>query len=182
MQHPVESDPAATRARVSRLSQEQATDRLAWLVPELNRHNRLYHRESAPEIDDRTYDLMYRELELLEARYPALVREDSPTLRVGGDPVGHLAPFPHRTPMLSLGNAFSADELREFDGRIRRQLGEAAPESIRFAVEGKLDGAAVELVYEDGVLTGAGTRGDGAVGEDILHNVKTIRAMKPPNE
>ncbi len=177
MQHPVESDPAATRARVSRLSQEQAADRLAWLVPELNRHNRLYHRESAPEIDDRTYDLMYRELELLEARYPALVREDSPTLRVGGDPVGHLAPFPHRTPMLSLGNAFSADELREFDGRIRRQLGEAAPESIPFAVEGKLDGAAVELVYEDGVLTGAGTRGDGAVGEDILHNVKTIRAI-----
>ncbi|MFT4625447.1 MAG: DNA ligase (NAD+), partial [Myxococcota bacterium] len=177
MDNQLERDPVAIRARVDGLGSAAAADRLAWLVPELNRHNRLYHRDSAPEIDDRTYDLLYRELELIEARFPELILDTSPTLQVGGAPVEHLAPFAHRTPMLSLGNAFSAEELREFDARCRRFLGETAPEVITYTVEGKLDGAAVELVYEHGRLTGAGTRGDGAVGEDILHNVRTIRAV-----
>ncbi len=170
-------DPVAITERVAAMESDGAAARLAWLVPELNRHNRLYHEHDAAEIDDRTYDLMYRELERLEEKFPSLVRDDSPTLRVGGAPVSGLSPFPHRTPMLSLANAFSADELREFDARCRRFLGDDAPAQIAYAVEGKLDGLAAELIYEDGALTGAGTRGDGRTGEDILHNVRTIRAI-----
>jgi DNA ligase (NAD+) len=170
-------DPQTATERVNGLDPDDAATRLAWLVPELNRHNRLYHEHDAAEIDDRTYDLMYRELERIEEKFPRLVRDDSPTLRVGGSPVSGLAPFPHRTPMLSLSNAFSADELREFDARCRRFLGNDAPARITYAVEGKLDGLAAELIYENGALTGAGTRGDGRTGEDILHNVRTIRAI-----
>jgi len=170
-------DPKAIEARVATLTDDQAVHRLSWLVPELNRHNRLYHEHDAAEIDDRTYDLMYRELQRIEERFPSRVRDDSPTLRVGGAPVEGLAPFPHRTPMLSLANAFSADELRDFEARCRRFLGEAAPETLTYVVEGKLDGLACELVYEDGRLVGAGTRGDGRTGEDILHNVRTIRGI-----
>lgn len=177
VRRPVEADPAQIRARVQQLTANDAAERLAWLVPELNRHNKLYHELNAPEIDDRTYDLMYRELELLEERFPSLVRPDSPTLRVGGEPVEGLVPFPHRTPMLSLSNAFSEAELRDFDARCRRFLGDEAPPVLRYVVEPKLDGLALELVYEHGELTGAGTRGDGQVGEDILHNVRTIRAI-----
>jgi DNA ligase (NAD+) len=172
-----ELEPERIRQRVEGLDPTTAGQRLSWLVPELNRHNRLYHEQDAAEIDDRTYDLMYRELELIEERFPDLVRGDSPTLRVGGAPVSQLAEFPHREPMLSLSNAFSDDELREFDTRLRRFLGSAAPGIIRYVVEPKLDGLACELVYEDGRLSGAGTRGDGKVGEDVLHNVKTIRAI-----
>ena len=170
-------EPAAIEARVIAFDEDQAIARLAWLVPELNRHNRLYHERDSAEIDDRTYDLMYRELQRIEERFPSQVRDDSPTLRVGGAPVSGLQPFPHRTPMLSLSNAFSADELRDFEARCLRFLGEQAPEELAYVVEGKLDGLACELVYEDGLLTGAGTRGDGRTGEDILHNVRTIRGI-----
>ncbi|MCB9678602.1 MAG: NAD-dependent DNA ligase LigA [Alphaproteobacteria bacterium] len=151
--------------------------RIANLVPELNRHSHLYHTLDAAEIDDRTYDLMYRELELLEMRFPDLVRSDSPTLKVGGGAVSELAEFVHRIPMLSLANAFSSEEIADFDGRCRKNLGDDAPEAITYVVEPKLDGLAAELVYERGTLVGAGTRGDGKVGEDILHTVKTIRAI-----
>jgi DNA ligase (NAD+) len=171
------TDPAAIRARVAALDTEAARVHLDTLVPELNRHNRLYHTEDAAEIDDRAYDLMYRELELIEMAHPQLVRADSPTLRVGGAPVSALQEFVHRIPMLSLSNAFDADEIEEFDKRCRRFLGDDAPEAIRYVVEPKLDGLAAELVYEDGELAGAGTRGDGKTGEDILHTVKTIRAI-----
>jgi DNA ligase (NAD+) len=170
-------DPEAIRARVATLDPQGARARVGWLVPELRRHNWLYHVGNAPEIDDRTYDLLYRELELLEERFPELVREDSPTRRVGDQPVAELLPFPHRQPMLSLSNAFSEEELREFDARCHRFLGDQAPVVITYVVEAKLDGLAVELVYEDGVLTGAGTRGDGRVGEDVTHNVRTIRVV-----
>jgi len=170
-------DPQSIRARVSILDEPDARARVDWLVPELQRHNRLYHVHNAPEIDDRTYDLLYRELELLEERFPQLVRDDSPTRRVGDQPVAELLPFPHRQPMLSLSNAFSEEELREFDARCHRFLGDLAPEVITYVVEPKLDGLAVELVYEDGLLVGAGTRGDGQVGEDITHNARTIRAV-----
>jgi DNA ligase (NAD+) len=170
-------EPAAIEARVRALDEVQANARLAWLVPELNRHNRLYHGQDAAEIDDRTYDLMYRELQRIEERFPSQVRDDSPTLRVGGAPVAGLQPFPHRTPMLSLSNAFSADELQDFEARCLRFLGEQAPVQLAYVVEGKLDGLACELIYEDGILIGAGTRGDGRTGEDILHNVRTIRGI-----
>lgn len=173
----VSLDPDAVAARVAELDEAGARARIDQLVPELHHHSELYHRHDAAIIDDRTYDLLYRELESLEARFPQLVREDSPTQRVGGTPVEGLAEFPHRVPMLSLANAFSSDELREFDARCRRFLGAAAPERIAYVVEPKLDGLAAELVYEGGKLVGAGTRGDGQVGEDILHNVKTMRSV-----
>ncbi len=171
------TDPTAIRARVEAMDADAAKAHLDTLVPELNRHNRLYHTDDAAEIDDRTYDLMYRELELIEMAHPSLVRGDSPTLRVGGAPVSQLDEFVHRIPMLSLSNAFDADEIEEFDKRCHRFLGDDAPEAIRYVVEPKLDGLAAELIYENGVLTGAGTRGDGKTGEDILHTVKTIRAI-----
>ncbi len=170
-------EPGAIAARVAEMDEAAARARLDALVPEVNRHNELYHRHDAPEIDDRTYDLLYREIESIEARFPELARADSPTRRVGGEAVEGLAPFPHRVPMLSLANAFGADELREFDARCRRLLGGAAPEHLAYVVEPKLDGLACELVYEKGRLVGAGTRGDGQVGEDILHNVRTMRSV-----
>ncbi|MEQ1502780.1 MAG: NAD-dependent DNA ligase LigA [Myxococcota bacterium] len=168
-------DPGALTTRVAELDEAQARARLGQLVDELNHHARQYYELDAPQIDDRTYDLLYRELELLEERFPSLVRADSPTRRVGGAPVEGLVPFPHRIPMLSLANAFTDQELNEFDARVRRLLADAAPETLRYVVEPKLDGLALELVYENGRLVGAGTRGDGQTGEDVLHNVRTIR-------
>lgn len=170
-------DAADLTRRITALSRADAQARLAWLTPELARHNRLYHTEGRTEIDDRTYDLLYRELELLEHRFPDLALPDSPTRRVGDAPVSSLPPFVHRVAMLSLQNALNPDELREFDERVRKLLGDEAPTAVTYAVEPKLDGLALELVYEHGRLVGAGTRGDGEVGEDVTHNVRTIRAI-----
>lgn len=177
---------ADRRARWQALGPEAAAARVPALAAELHRHNDLYHTVGEPEIDDREYDLLFRELVELEARFPGLVQPDSPTRRVGGAPVDGLTPFPHRTPMLSLGNVFDAEEVREFEcrrdgervtGGLRVHLqraGEDPEQPLHFIVEPKLDGLAMELVYEGGVLTGAGTRGDGEVGEDVTHNVRTI--------
>ncbi len=173
---PLSTDAGALTRAIAGLDEATASKRLDDLTADLVRHSRLYHEEDAPEIDDRTYDLLYRELELLESRFPGRIHPDSPTRRVGGPAVSSLKPFPHRVPMLSLGNAFSHDELREFDTRVRKLLGDDdPPDGVPYVVEPKLDGLAVELVYEGGELVGAGTRGDGEVGEDVLHNVRTIR-------
>jgi DNA ligase (NAD+) len=163
------------RARAEGASEAEARARIDALVPELNRHSWLYHTKGAAEISDRDYDLLYRELELLESRFPGLVRDDSPTRRVGDQPIEALQPFRHRVPMLSLANSLSEEELAEFDARVRRFLGSDEP--ILYNVEPKLDGLACELVYEGGQLVGAGTRGDGEVGEDVTHNARTIRAI-----
>lgn len=173
----VEVTLEAVKKRASTLQGAAARDRIAQLTTELNRHNWLYHVQGRPEIDDRTYDLLYRELEQLEQRFPDVVAADSPTRRVGDRPLDHLVPFPHRTPMLSLANAFDDTELHEFEARCLRFLGDDAPETLAYNVEPKLDGVACELVYEHGVLTGAGTRGDGQTGEDVTHNVTTIGAI-----
>ena len=181
-------DLDALQARLAALPRPAAVARLVHLVDELNRHNRLYHVEGAAEIGDRAYDLLYRELEVLEGLHPDQVQPHSPTQRVGGEPVDGLVPFPHRVPMLSLGNAFNEAEIRGFDekrhpqtgtlrGGVRHALAEAGIEHagpITYVVEPKLDGLALELVYEGGVLTGAGTRGNGNEGEDVTHNVRTI--------
>ena len=151
--------------------------RIDALVDELNHHNHLYHVLDAAEIDDRQYDLLFRELEQLEEKHPELLRPDSPTQRVGGAPVDGLEKFPHRVPMLSLANAFDEQDLVDFEKRIRKLLGETAPPEFRFVVEPKFDGLAMELVYEDGVLVGAGTRGDGQVGENVLHNMRTVQTI-----
>ena len=168
------ADVAAMRARLEGLDEAAAEARLGTLTDELNRHNRLYHELAAPEIDDRSYDLLFAELSELEARYPAHARPDSPTRRVGGAPVEGLVSHTHSVPMLSLGNAFSEEDLRDFDARMKRFLGDDAPEELDYVVEAKLDGIALGLEYVDGELKVAATRGNGAEGEDVTHNVVTI--------
>jgi DNA ligase (NAD+) len=151
-------------------SDAKAERRIAWLTAELNRHLRLYHQQDAPEISDAEYDALFRELQALEAAQPALARPDSPTRRVGAPPAEGFAEFVHRVPMLSLENAMSADELRAFDERVRRVL--EREDAIDYVVEPKLDGASVELVYQDGALVAGATRGDGRVGEDVTANMR----------
>lgn len=157
--------------------------RAAWLKEELARHNRLYHELSAPEISDWAYDRLFRELEEIERDHPSLADPDSPTRKVGGTPIVALKPFPHAVPMLSLQNGYRREEgdlyidIHEFEGRIRRHLGDEAPATIRYVVEPKLDGLAMELVYESGKFVAGGTRGDGAVGEDVSHNLRALPSV-----
>ncbi|MEE9607059.1 MAG: NAD-dependent DNA ligase LigA [Myxococcota bacterium] len=149
--------------------------RIDFLVDDLNRHNRLYHVEDRPEISDAEYDRRFRELHELEQAHPELRRPDSPTLRVGAPAAEGFAEVRHRVPMLSLNNAMDADELRAFDERIRRMLGTEEP--LEYVGEPKLDGAGIELVYEDGVLAVGSTRGDGRVGEDVSANLRQCRSI-----
>ncbi len=147
-----------------------ARRRIDALVEQIERHNRLYHLEDQPEISDTAYDRLFRELLELEEAHPELRRPDSPTQRVGAPPAEGFAEVPHRVPMLSLDNAMNADEMRAFDERVRRVLGEESP--VSYVGEPKLDGAGVELVYQQGVLAVGATRGDGLVGEDVTANLR----------
>jgi len=149
--------------------------RIAHLVSELNRHIRLYHLEDSPEISDAEYDRLFRELQRLEEDHPEFQLPDSPTQRIGAPPGEGFESVAHRVPMLSLDNAMEADELRSFDERIRRMLDREA--AIAFAVEPKLDGAGVELVYEGGVLRVGSTRGDGHTGENVTANLKQLLSI-----
>lgn len=146
--------------------------RLAELRAEVARHNRLYYQLDSPEISDTEFDLLFNELKELEKAHPDLVTPDSPTQKVGAEPVMTFDPVTHTVPMLSLDNGFSPEDVREFDGRVRRLLG---PDTrITYLVEPKIDGLAVELVYVHGRLLQASTRGNGYVGEDVTANIKTI--------
>jgi DNA ligase (NAD+) len=144
------------------------------LVKDLNYHNYLYHVLDAPAIPDEEYDRLFRKLKELEEAH-AFVLAGSPTQRVGAPPAERFRKVSHAQPMLSLDNAFSFDELGEFDRRIKRLL--KRDEEIEYTVEPKYDGLAVELTYESGLLTAAATRGDGSVGEDIKNNVMTIKSV-----
>lgn len=157
------------------LTEAGAEQRLAWLAAEIARHDKLYHDQDAPEISDAQYDALVRENRDLEARFPELVRPDSPSRRLGAAPTSALAKVPHARPMLSLDNAFSDEELGEFVGRVRRFLALPAAEPIPLTAEPKIDGLSCSLRYERGQLVLAATRGDGAVGEDVTANVRTIR-------
>lgn len=145
------------------------------LREEIRRHDYLYYVLDNPEISDREYDRLFRMLEELEATHPTLVTPDSPTQRVGGQPLEKFGQVQHALPMLSLSNVFDEGELREFDQRVKRALG--VSRDIPYVVEPKLDGVAVELVYENSLLVTASTRGDGYTGEDITANVRTIKAI-----
>jgi DNA ligase (NAD+) len=136
--------------------------------------NHRYHVLDDPSIPDADYDRLMRELEALEAAHPELADPDSPTSRVGNAPSAKFAQVKHAVPMLSLGNAFSDDEVCEFVARIGKETGDAAP---RFSVEPKLDGLAISLRYEDGVFVRGATRGDGATGEDVTANLRTVKAI-----
>lgn len=144
------------------------------LKKQIERHNRLYHVEDRPEISDQEYDQLVRELQELENQFPELVTADSPTQRVGGEPLPFFEKVVHRTPMLSLGNAFHEEDLRDFDRRVRQTVGS---QDVRYVCELKIDGLAVSLHYENGIFVKGATRGDGTVGEDITQNLKTIRSI-----
>ena len=158
--------------------------RAAQLRREIERHNRLYYNEDAPEITDAEYDALFRELVAIEENNPALVTPDSPTQRVGSAPGEGFAEVTHRVPMLSLANAFSDEDIGNFDRRVREGLDAA---EVEYACELKFDGLAITLAYEDGVFVRGATRGDGATGEDVTANLRTVRAIplrleakKPP--
>ncbi len=143
----------------------------------IKHHNRLYYELDTPEISDAEYDDMLRELAQLEAERPDLLTPDSPTQRVGGRPLDRFEPVRHRLPMLSLENALNEAEIRGFEQRIRSYLGLAEQVVISYQCEPKMDGLAIELVYRNGLLEQASTRGDGEVGEDVTANVRTIRNL-----
>jgi DNA ligase (NAD+) len=146
------------------------------LAREIERHLELYHRHDSPEISDADYDALFRELQELEALHPELAQPDSPTQRVGAPPAEGFDTAPHRSPMLSLDNAMDAEEMGAFDERIRRMLGRE-DDPIAFVGEPKLDGAGVELVYEQGLLTLGLTRGDGQTGEDVTVSLKKVMSI-----
>ena len=152
----------------------QAAKRIAQLRNEIKEHDRRYYEEAAPTISDREYDRLYKELVDLEAKFPDLVTPDSPTQRVSGRPLQAFAQIQHRVPMLSLDNTYSEDEVANFYKRITRLLPD---EKVPVVIEPKVDGVAVSVMYENGRLKYAATRGDGSVGDDITQNIKTIRSV-----
>ncbi|MFL6851090.1 MAG: NAD-dependent DNA ligase LigA [Sphingomicrobium sp.] len=156
------------------LSEAEAANRLMRLAREIARHDKLYHDQDAPEISDADYDALVRENRELEARFPRLVRADSPSRRLGAAPTTGLAKVTHSRPMLSLDNAFSDDEVFEFVARVRRFLSLEPDQPVALTAEPKIDGLSCSLRYERGELVLAATRGDGTTGEDVTANVRTI--------
>lgn len=153
----------------------EVTARIAQLRDELHHHNTLYYVLDAPEIPDAEYDRLFQELQALEQQYPELITPDSPTQRVGARPLKEFGEVRHEMPMLSLANAFTEQDITDFDRRVREGLG--IPGEVAYSAEPKMDGLAVSLLYEDGVLVRGATRGDGATGEDVTQNVRTIGAI-----
>lgn len=150
-------------------------DRVQKLRDEINVHNYRYYILDDPEVSDAEYDRLMRELQNLEQQFPGLITPDSPTQRVGATPLAAFESVEHTLPMLSLDNAFSEAEIREFDARVRRLIPDVT--EIEYMAETKFDGLAVELVYENGLFTVGSTRGDGITGEDITQNLKTIKSV-----
>jgi DNA ligase (NAD+) len=148
--------------------------RAATLRGEIERHNHAYYVLDAPTIPDAEYDRLFRELVELEQAHPELATPDSPTQRVGGTPLAEFGQVQHRVPMLSLNNAFSAEEAAAFDRRCREGLG---LDEVEYAVEPKFDGLAITLIYEDGVFAQGATRGDGFTGEDVTANLRTVKSI-----
>jgi DNA ligase (NAD+) len=163
------------------LGEEGASRRRDDLVQIIRRANELYYVADAPELSDAEYDRLMRELVAIETAYPTLVTPDSPTQRVGAASTGAFGEVVHQRPMLSLGNVFDEDELRAFDGRVRRGLGlppaPAPAPDLRYVAELKIDGLAISLRYERGRFVGGATRGDGTTGEDVTANLRTIAVL-----
>ena len=158
--------------------------RALWLCEEIEKHNRLYYQEAKPEISDKEYDKLLKELVDLEKKHPELANANSPTQRVGGAPIDGFVTLKHRLPMLSIDNTYSPSELKEFDKKVCKGLGKDKPS---YMVELKIDGVAISLIYENGILTAGVTRGDGEKGDDVTQNLKTVGGVplklntkKPP--
>ncbi len=154
--------------------ENQVAKRAAELRKQIAEHNRRYYEEAAPSISDREYDRLYKELVDLETKHPGLASADSPTQQVGGKPLQQFAKVTHRAPMLSLDNTYSEEEVADFYKRISKLL---PNEKIPVVIEPKVDGVAVSLLYENGKLKSAATRGDGVVGDDITQNILTIKSV-----
>ena len=162
------------------ITTEQARERVEDLRRQIAYHNDLYYRQAAPEISDREYDLLVEELAELERKFPQFGSEASPTQKVGSDRTEGFESIVHPVPMLSISNTYSPDEVREFDARIRRMLGMGADEEIHYVLELKIDGVAISVMYRDGRIEYAATRGDGVRGDVVTSNVKTIKSL--PNK
>ena len=168
------SMPDASKVPVVDLTEAQAEAEIERLAAEIGAHDRRYYQEDAPTVSDAAYDALRRRNEEIEVRFPALVRADSPSRRVGAQPSQKFAKVRHAIPMLSLGNAFADTEVAEFVERVRRFLRLAADERVVFTAEPKIDGLSCTLRYEDGFLVRGATRGDGTEGEDVTANVRTL--------
>jgi len=159
--------------RVRALNKVKAEKRIQELRELINRHNHLYYVLDNPEISDSEYDKLMRELIDLESQFPELITQDSPTQRIGGKPLAAFKRVTHREAMISLADAFNEGELRDFHRRVTATVGN----QVEYVVELKIDGLAISLTYENGILVTAATRGDGTVGEDVTQNVKTIKSV-----
>src|SRR6516164_2541783 len=168
------SPQASSTIPVADLTDAQAKAELKRLAAEIGAHDKRYYQEDAPTVSDATYDALRRRNEEIEARFPELVREDSPSRRVGAQPSQTFAKVRHAVPMLSLGNAFSDAEVAEFVERLRNFLRLPADEKVLFTAEPKIDGLSCTLRYEGGRLVRGATRGDGTEGEDVTANVRTL--------
>jgi len=158
---------------VAALSETEAAAELTQLADEIAAHDIRYYQDEAPSVSDADYDALKQRNAAIEARFPHLVRENSPSLRVGAARAAAFAPVEHGVAMLSLDNAFSDDDAREFDARVRRFL-RLGDDPVAYTAEPKIDGLSASLRYERGVLVQGATRGDGRVGEDVTENLKTI--------
>lgn len=157
------------------MNKEDGAQRIETLRQEIEKHNYLYYVKDMPEISDYEYDQLMKELLQLEEQFPELVTPESPSQRVGGSPLGAFVKVEHGLPMLSLGNGFNEQDLRDFDRRVRQGLG--IEDEVRYVCELKIDGLAVSLRYEEGKFLQGATRGDGTTGEDITLNLRTIRSI-----
>ena len=149
-----------------------AKKRISELTELINKYNYEYYVLDKPSVSDQEYDRLMQELTFLEEKYPDLRRKDSPSLRVGNEVITKFDKVEHKLPMLSLGNVFNEDEIIRFDERIKKEYPNPS-----YVCELKIDGLAINLIYENGILVKGVTRGDGRVGEDITHNVKTIKSI-----
>ena len=171
------SDKDTSAAPVEELKRAEAEAELRRLAALIRHHDELYYRQDAPEISDAEYDALRRRNEAIEARFPKLVRPDSPSKRVGAAPAEGFGKVKHRVPMLSLGNAFDAEDVTDFVERVHRFLKLDAEAPLAFTAEPKIDGLSISLRYKDGALTEAATRGDGMEGENVTKNVMTIKEI-----
>ncbi len=162
---------------VEDLTEQEAAGELAQLARQIAHHDRLYHQKDAPEISDAEYDALRRRNAAIEARFPHLIREDSPSHRIGGAPETGFDKFRHRVPMLSLDNAMDAGEFAEFCARARRFIGLGKEASLAFVAEPKIDGLSINLTYEHGHFVRGATRGDGTEGEDVTGNLRTMNSV-----
>src|SRR5438445_10244755 len=159
---------------VGDLTRAQARTEWKRLALEIENHNKLYYQDDAPKVSDAEYDGLRKRFNAIEARFPELVSADSPSQKVGAAPSGRFKKVRHALPMLSLDNAFAEEDVLEFAGRIRRFLKLGDDDKIDFSAEPKIDGLSMSLRYEGGELTTAATRGNGAEGEDVTANIRTL--------